>query len=202
MSLLRAVGRATEIFSYHFYTARDALSGILNVEDAHDIENLKLVFGVSSNQDAFDAANLTCEANLLACIHVTRNMFEHFAQLTNELVISPKLSVDQCSLSKVRDRLPCSHLKNRVAELSESKSFKYVDALNNTTKHRLLVNHGVTIVNHENQVGSTVGAFEYRGMSFPQRWVRDVLSDALEVKNSIIDCGNALNDECISNAKH
>ncbi|MEZ5464030.1 MAG: hypothetical protein R3F22_02160 [Lysobacteraceae bacterium] len=197
LHLLSSVGRVTEIFSFHLYTARDAFNNIVNTENAHDIENLKLIFGGSSNQEEFELARLISEAHLAACVHTSRNMFDLFSQLTNALIVFPRIPIEACNLHRLRNKLEPSELKELLTKLTDSSCFRYIDALNNTSKHRLIVNHALTVSNQEEKVGATVGEFEYGGKLFPKRWVRDVLSDALEVKNSIIGCGNALNQTYI-----
>jgi hypothetical protein len=186
---VNSLGRSVDIFRYHLFTARDALEGILG--DRQSVaEALDVLYG--EQQQEYHRARVVSEAHVHGCFHVTRNMFDIFAQLVNGLVLSPPIGVEDCDIGQVHRKLTPSDLKSHVGELLESPWFDYVTAFVNTIKHRRLVPHSFTILPQENFAGMRIGAFEYRGKPYPSYPAIEVLQSVMEVKNRIVNCGRAL----------
>lgn len=191
--LLNSIAQSIQIFRYHMTTARDALNGIVNDAEPQGPENFMLIFGVSERQDDFAFAKIVSEANIIACLYTTRNIWDLFAQLVNVLVLEKPLPVSACDIQSVFAAMPPSALTTRLHALLQSHWYKYVAAFSNTTKHRQLVQHSMTVSMVENRAGIRLGGFAYGKNSFSAYWGQEVLEGAIEIKNAIIECGRILN---------
>lgn len=89
--------------------------------------------------------------------------------------------------------MPASSLTSRLEVLLQSDWYNYVAAFTNTSKHRQLVQHLMTVSIEENRAGIRLAAFTYGNRSFKAYWAHEVLCGAIEVKNGIIECGRLLN---------
>lgn len=205
--LISSVSRSSDIFRYHWFLAQDAVKGILNEADPTGQENFLFVLGASDNQDEFEQAKVVSEANVIGCMHAARSMVEIFAQLVNELALAQKLAVEKCSVYKVRDGLPASRLKAELEVLTNSDAFEYVSGFINTTKHRQLVPHVVSISFQLGRADLQLGQFEYDKTVYspkkivrvrhPSKSVTEVLQTVLVVANALVTAGQALNDYVI-----
>ena len=129
-------------------------------------------------------------------MHSTRAMYDLFAQLVRETLLSKSISVNACSIRKVCKALPESQLKCCLDDLLSSKEFKYVDAFVNTMKHRSLVDFGPLASLESGECGLQFRAFQFNEDSFPALWAKDVLEYARKTKNVVIVAGQLLNKEC------
>ena len=139
---------------------------------------------------------LVVRANVLACIHTVRNAYEHLAQLCNALLIAPPISIEACDLRKVHKRLPPSTLRKELDVLLESQWFQYVAAYSNASKHRSLVQQSLHLSFSDGVAGVRAESFTH-DKDYPPYMVGDLLEGILEVKNHIIACGRALNDQVV-----
>jgi hypothetical protein len=192
--LIRSIDRSTRIFVYHMTTARDAMQGFIDHERPQSRQNWELLLGVDTDRQAdFEYAKIVSEANLVACAYTARSLLEVFAQLVNELVLSPPMPVADCTLKRLTERLQDGELKLELQRLVNSHWFAYVSAFVNTVKHRQLVQHVTSISFVENAAGIQVGAFSYNGEDYPPYWANAFLEGVISVKNSVISSGRALN---------
>ncbi len=196
LDVVDSVDRATQIFAYHLVTARDALAGIVDESDPSGFKNVEFVFGVSEHQEDYAYAKLVHEANVIGCIHAARSIYDIFSHLVNGLLLTSSIPAHLCDISRVYEALPPSDLKNQLSKLLASDWYNYVVGFINTTKHRNLVPHKFSVSFESDVAGIQLGSFEYKGKTFPAYWGTEVLKGALEVKNSIIACGRALNRLC------
>lgn len=193
LELINSIGRSVDIFRYHMETARDALKGIVDEAEPQGSENFMLVFGASERQGEFAFARIVSEANIIGCLYTARSLWDLFAQLANALFVAKPLPVSACDIKRVIAVMPDSALKARLEILVQSHWYAYVAAFINTTKHRCLVQHIMTISIEENRAGIRIGDFSYGGKSFKTYWGHEVLEGTIEVKNAIIECGRLLN---------
>jgi hypothetical protein len=196
LEVVDSIGRSTALFHFHLFSARDALEGIIDDDQPAGIENLKLVFGASDNQDDYNRARLASEAHVIASLQTVRNEFDIFSQLANGLLLADPLPVSKCDITRVHAKMPPSDLSRRLDEVIASYWFLYVVGFINTAKHRKLVQHIFSVSFEDNAAGIQVGEFEYEGRSYPKLWVREVLEGAVEAHNAMVDCGRKLNDLC------
>ncbi|MGQ0696822.1 MAG: hypothetical protein ACT4PZ_01135 [Panacagrimonas sp.] len=197
LEVARSVGRYIQIFRYHLSEARDAMKGVIAEDASQGRENLEYVFGISSRQDEYHKAMIRSEANLLACAHTARSLFEVFSHLINGLLLNNALSRGDCDIVKATGKLPPSPLKEALDELLDSHWFRYVKAFDNTAKHRSLVRHGFHVSFEDGVAAVRIDGFEFKGKSFPRYKAEAFLTGVLEVKNKVVDCGRSLNDEVI-----
>ena len=196
LEIIHSIDRAILIFRYHLFTARDALKGIIDETDPTGIINTSFVFGASDRQEEYVYAKIVNEANVIGCIHAVRSIYDIFAQLANGLLLNCSIPLHLCDVGRVQESIPKSELKTQLGKLLDSDWFNYIVGFINTTKHRRLVQHQFSVSFEHGIAGIRLGAFEYKGRSFPSYWGTEVLQGALEVKNTVIDCGRALNQLC------
>lgn len=196
IGVVDSIGRASDIFNFHLFSARDALKDIIDEEEPTGVANVRLILGVSERQDDYKLARLASEAHLIACLHTVRNEFDIFAQLINGLLLSEPLSVSKCDILRVHDLMSPSVLQERMSRLLTSYWYRYIAGFINTAKHRKLVKHAFSVSFRDNAAGVKVGAFEYGGRNYPECWGVDVLRGAVEAHNALVSCGCALNDHC------
>jgi hypothetical protein len=197
LELVDSIDRSVRIFRYHMATARDALKGLVNEENPAGKENFLLVLGASKQQEEFEHAKVVSEAHIIGCLHTARSLLDVFSQLVNVLLLVKPLPVGACDFKQLTAALPNSGLKARLEELLTSHWYSYLAAFINTTKHRQLVRHLISMSVEENRVGIQIGAFSYSGRPFKAYWGNEVLEGAIGVKNSIIACGRLLNSACV-----
>lgn len=193
LEIVSSIDRSIRIFCYHMASARDALSGVVNEAQPSGKENFLLVFGASEQQDEFEYAKVVSEAHLIGCLHTARGLWDLFAQLLNSTILQTPIPISACDIAKVAAALPNSPLQARVNELLSSHWYRYVSAFINTTKHRQLVQHMLSVSFAEDRAGIRVGAFKYGATTFDAYWGTQVLEGAIEVKNGIVACGRLLN---------
>jgi hypothetical protein len=192
LDLISSVDRSARIFVYHMASARDAMKGLYG-EGKNEAEELLFVFGASDRQHDFEHAKIVSEAHIIGALHTARGIWDLFAQLLNALVLSKPLPIDVCDIGRVARALPPSPLSDAVNRAMASYWYSYVMAFTNTTKHRRLVQHLVSVSFEQQRSGIKLAAFEYNQRSFPAYWDIEVLEGAIEVKNGIIECGQLLN---------
>ncbi|WP_394672576.1 hypothetical protein [Limnobacter sp.] len=200
LDIVHSIDRYTQIFLFHLEGARDVMNGIGDAENPRSRKNLEIVFGVSSQQDEYHLAKVASEAHILGVVHSTRAMFDVFAFLVNAMLLNGEIPEHRCDVSRVIQKIPASPLKQELEKLAVSYWFGYVSAFINTSKHRMLVRHSFHVGIEEPYVGIRIGAFEYNGQSFPVYRLRELLEGVLEVKNAIVRCGKAFNDQVVAGA--
>ncbi len=192
LDLISSVDRSARIFVYHMTSARDAMKGLYG-EARDEAEELLFVLGASDRQHDFEHAKIVSEAHIIGCLQTARGIWDLFAQLLNALVLSQPLAIDVCDIGRVAKALPPSPLSEAVDRATASYWYSYVMAFTNTTKHRRLVQHLVSVSFEHQRSGIKLAAFQYNQRSFPAYWDTEVLEGAIEVKNAIVECGRLLN---------
>ena len=193
---IRSVSKMTEIFHFNAFAAKEALKGFVSEGEQTTEEHMRLIFGVSERQEDFARARLASEAHLLGTLLATRSIYDIFSQIVNALLLSSRLSEKGCNIHRVRDFLLPGRLRSELDGLLMSHWFRYVNGFVNLSKHRYMIEHGVSMSFVDDVVGIQVGAFSYDNDNWPAKSATEVLDGAFEVKNKVIDCGRALNAAC------
>jgi hypothetical protein len=193
IELVDAIGDGIDVFRYHLITARDSLKPFLQNEDTSDTKHFEYLLGAAEKQNEFEFAKLTNRSNIIAVIYTTRSIYDIFAQLVRGCLLEFVVSIEQCNIHIVRDKLPQGDLRNCLDGLLSSDGFKYVNDFANVSKHRSMISFGASISFVENRAGVRFKSFEYGNRKHPEMWSNDVLELVLETKNTIIEAGNALN---------
>ncbi len=192
VEITNSLSRSREIFEYHKKLARDAFEAFNAENDPTGMLFAEHVFGVAEKDYLLTDASLASEANLIACISVTRNAFDSFGQLLNGLVV-----LEPCTgnfyIHNVLKKLPGGELKRQLNIATSSAWYEYMQAFTNTVKHRQLIKHNSSLSFVEDRRGGKVKGFKYKGKDYADYWVQDVLQGAVEVQNSLVTCGRALN---------
>jgi hypothetical protein len=191
LGLIRSVDRAIHIFMYHFFEAREMLK---KIEPSNTREALKLIFP-SEEKKEHVWMNLAIQAHIQAGMYSARAIYDLFAQLVLEILLSKSIKVKDCTIKKIHKALPRSRLKSCLDDLLGGKEFKYVDAFVNTIKHRELVGFGPLASLESEKCGFQFRAFHFNEDSFSALWAKEVLEYALTTKNAVIVAGQLLNKE-------
>ncbi|WP_236217494.1 hypothetical protein [Pseudomonas rhodesiae] len=201
LSTVDSVSHSLLIYQYHKCLARDAFA---SYQAEHDPDGIKMFTGamMMGADDEFENAKLASEANLIAAINITRNAFDIFAQIVNALALPQPFCIEHCNISKVRDGLPQSPLKNEITRVTKLPWFRYLSGFSNTIKHRQLVSHQPSqrpqdATGEYQGGGAEVAAFEYRGKTFKSYWVQEVLVGTVEIHNEMLTLGISLNEWCL-----
>lgn len=188
VDIANSLGRARQIFDYHKCLARDAFSVFNAVNDPSGTEFARHVFGCIEDEDVLWRAGLVSEANLIACISITRNSFDSFGQLVNGLVVLTPCK-GNFYIHHVKNALPAGELKDKLNDAISSNWFGYVNVFMNTVKHRQLISHNASISFVDDDRGGKVYGFECRGEFHPAYWVREMLEGTVGLQNSLVSCG-------------
>lgn len=192
VEIANSLGRSRHIFDYHKCLARDAFAAFDVKNDPNGVEFAKHAFGCVEDEGVLWRAGLESEANLIACMSITRNSFDNFGQLVNGLVV-PAPCKGNFYIHHVINALPIGELKDQLNSAVSSDWFEYVNAFMNTVKHRQLITHNASISFIDDNRGGKVRGFDHKGKHHPACWVREVLEGTVELQNSLVTCGQALN---------
>jgi hypothetical protein len=143
-SLINSLGRARDIFDYHKCLARDAFEGFNATNDPDGIGFASRIFGVVDEGAVLWKAGIVSEANLIACISITRSSFDSFGQLVNLLILA-KPCKGNPYVQDVAKALPHGELKEKLTAAISSEWFAYIQAFSNTMKHRQLITHSPSL---------------------------------------------------------
>jgi hypothetical protein len=186
LDLVRSIDRGVDIFRYHLFTARDALSNFFDSDAKAHKQHFERILGMSEDQEEFQLAKVSNEANTIAAIYTVRSVFDLFSQLVRGLLLENELTKDTCNIFRVRDHLEEGRLRNAIDQLLQSEGFRYVNAFVNVTKHRSFVKYGAWIDFENNKAGVRFSSFEYRAEVYPQLWSEEILEKILATKNEIV----------------
>ncbi|WP_338920252.1 hypothetical protein V0M98_24440 [Pseudomonas silesiensis] len=191
VQIINSLGRSRDIFDYHKCFARDAFTAFNAESDPHGIKFAERIFGCNDDGIVYNAG-LISEANLIACIAITRNSFDSFGQLLNGLVVPVPLT-GNFYIQHVKDALPAGELKARLNDTLSSEWFGYAHAFMNMVKHHQLIVHNASISFIDDNRGGKVEGFKHKGKDYPACWVREALEGTVELQNSLRACGVLLN---------
>lgn len=192
IQIINSLGRSRGIFDYHKCLARDAFAAFSPENDPHGLKFAGHISGCEDEQGVVEKAKLISEANLIACIAMTRNSFDSFGQLLNGLLLPTPLT-NHFYIYNVKDKLPDGNLKTRLDETLSSDWFGYVHAFMNEVKHHQLIVHQATISFIDENRGGKVAGFSHKGKYYPACWVQEALEGTVELQNSLGACGILLN---------
>ncbi|MBD8622765.1 hypothetical protein [Pseudomonas sp. CFBP 13727] len=192
IQIINSLGRSCEIFDYHKCLARDAFAAFNPENDPHGLKFAEQIFGCEDEQHIIEKAKLISEANLIACIAITRNSFDSFGQLLNGLLLPTPLT-NHFYVHSVKDKLPDGDLKTRLDEVLSSDWFRYVHAFMNEVKHHRLIVQQAKISFVDENRGGKIKGFSHKGKDYPACWVREALEGTVELQNSLGACGILLN---------
>jgi hypothetical protein len=192
VQILNSLGRSRDIFTYHKCLARDAFIIFSPENDPHGIKFAQRIFGCDDEDGVLHEAGLVSEANLIACIAVTRNSYDSFGQLLNGLVVPVPLK-GNFYIQDVEAALPTGELKDRLSDALTSEWFGYTHAFMNMVKHHQLVVHNASISFVDENRGGKVQGFTHKKKDYPAYWVKEALEGTVWLQNSLQACGVLLN---------
>ncbi|MDI3356380.1 hypothetical protein MO767_18815 [Pseudomonas sp. UYIF39] len=207
LSTVDSVSHSLHIYQYHKSLARKAFDAYHAEHDPNGIKMFAaaMMAGTDEELEEFEEAKLASEANLIAAINITRNTFDIFAQIANALALPQPLYIEDCTISKVRDRLPKSPLKTEITRVTKLHWFRYLAGFSNTLKHRQLISHKPS-QKYKEGTGEYLGgeaevaAFKHHSKEFKSYWVQEVLEGTVEMHNEIVTLGITLNEHCLTPA--
>lgn len=189
---INSVSSAIDIFVFHINESKEALE---KITPKTPDEEARLIFEPTYIHENYYEEKLRLQANSIAALHSVRSVFEYFAQLVRMLLIENELTEKECSISRLKNRLPSSPLKNYLQEVLSSYSYKYSSALGNTLKHRSLAKFGSVLKVQTSETGFYFQSFEYNGTRYAEKWAMEVLEILFDVKNAVVRSGALLNEE-------
>lgn len=192
IQIINSLGRSRDIFTYHKCLARDAFAAFSTENDPHGMKFASHIFGCEDEQGVIQKAGLISQANLIACMAMTRNSFDSFGQLLNALLLPIPLA-GNFYIHTVNDKLPVGELKNELSNTLSSKWFGYTHAFMNEVKHHRLIVHEPSISFVDENRGGKVAGFRHKDKDYPSYWEREALEGAVELQNALGACGRALN---------
>lgn len=192
VQIINSLGRSRDIFTYHKCLARDAFTAFNAENDPHGIKFAQRILGCDDEDGAVHEAGLVSEANLIACIAITRNSYDSFGQLLNGLVVPVPLKRN-FYIQDVEAALPTGELKDCLSSALTSEWFGYTHAFMNMVKHHQLIVHNPSISFIDENRGGKVEGFRHREKDYPACWVREALEGTVELQNSLRACGVLLN---------
>lgn len=196
IQIINSLGRSRDIFTYHKCLARDAFTAFNSENDPHGIKFAQRILECDDEDGVVHEAGLISEANLIACIAITRNAYDSFGQLLNDLVVPVPLT-GNFYIHKVKDALPAGELKDRLNDALTSEWFGYTHAFMNMVKHHRLIFHNPSISFIDDNRGGKVEGFRHKEKDYPAYWVREALEGTVELQNSLRACGVLLNRMCL-----
>jgi len=192
VQIINSLGRSRDIFEYHKCLARDAFTAFNAENDPDGIKFAQRIFGCEDDDGVVHKAGLISEANLIACVAITRNSYDSFGQLLNGLVVPVPLT-GNFYIHNVKDALPAGELKDRLNDALTSEWFGYTHAFMNMVKHHQLIVHNASISFIDENRGGKVEGFRHKEKDYPACWVREALEGTVELQNSLRACGVLLN---------
>ncbi|WP_350598526.1 hypothetical protein [Pseudomonas sp. 65/3-MNA-CIBAN-0223] len=192
VQIINSLGRSRDIFEYHKCLARDAFTAFNAENDPHGMSFAHRILGGGDDDGVVHEAGLISEANLIACIAITRNSYDSFGQLLNGLVVPVPLKRN-FYIQDVEAALPAGELKNRLSDALTSEWFGYTHAFMNRVKHHQLIVHNASISFIDDNRGGKVEGFRHKEKDYPACWVREALEGTVELQNSLRACGVLLN---------
>lgn len=192
VQIINSLGRSRDIFEYHKCLARDAFTAFNAENDLHGMSFAHRILGGGDDDGVVHEAGLISEANLIACIAITRNSYDSFGQLLNGLVVPAPLKRN-FYIQDVEAALPAGELKDRLSDALTSEWFGYTHAFMNMVKHHQLIVHNASISFIDDNRGGKVEGFRHKEKDYPACWVREALEGTVELQNSLRACGVLLN---------
>lgn len=192
VQIINSLGRSRDIFEYHKCLARDAFTAFNAENDPHGISFAHRILGGGDDDGVVHKAGLISEANLIACIAITRNSYDSFGQLLNGLVVPVPLT-GNFYIHNVKDALPAGDLKDRLNDALTSEWFGYTHAFMNMVKHHRLIVHNPSISFIDDNRGGKIEGFRHKEKDYLACWVREALEGTVELQNSLRACGVLLN---------
>lgn len=192
VQVINSLGRSRDIFEYHKCLARDAFTAFNAENDPDGLKFAQRIFGFEDDDGIVQKAGLISEANLIACVAITRNSYDSFGQLLNGLVVPVPLT-GNFYIHNVKDALSTGELKDRLNDALSSEWFGYTHAFMNMVKHHRLIVHNPSISFIDDNRGGKVESFRHKEKDYPACWVREALEGTVELQNSLRACGILLN---------
>jgi hypothetical protein len=192
VQIINSLGRSRDIFEYHKCLARDAFTAFNAENDPDGIKFAQRIFGCEDDDGVVHKAGLISEANLIACVAITRNSYDSFGQLLNGLVVPVPLKRN-FYIQNVEAALPTGELKDRLSGALRSEWFGYTHAFMNMVKHHQLIVHNASISFIDENRGGRVEGFRHKEKDYLACWVREALEGTVELQNSLQACGVLLN---------
>lgn len=166
------------------------------------VDMMRHLYGTTGDYGSLSIAAEKSEAHLIACAAALHSLADIMAHVVFIATGLPSNSIDEGrrGLHSVASELKKANLASPVLRSLEnlrwSKSFKYIQAYANTTKHRSLVSVQPSIhFGSPRKQGFKVMEFKYKGSVLPSTWFDTVADDyRVSVGTFIVEIGNALNE--------
>lgn len=189
---LRSMSKTIFIYEYH---KSEAYKIIKDIDPKTYREAMELVF-LSSKDVSFK--KLAAQAHIQSAIYNSRALYDIFSHLINKVFLKGSVSVDSCSIDKVKSLLCDGVFKTSLISAINTDSYFYVNSFVNTIKHRDLVGMTSSIDFLSDRSGIKFNGFKYNKKDYESLWAIEVLSHSLNVKNNVIDLFDIFKRELVN----
>lgn len=165
-------------------------------QDVEIPDILDLFFEQGQKQTDFQVAQILYEAHAVAAVGVCHSISDNLAHLIYQALDLPQPDPYRPKIQGVNKALSPGPLKDAVAKLIGLREYRYLQDFSNVNKHISLVEanyHLSTPPNECPRHGVRFKAFTSGGVSHPQKWGSDLLSEIRTIRSAQISIGIELN---------
>lgn len=190
-----------EFAKFHYREADRLMIENIPSEEKHG-EIMMMLFGGDDASDAFEEVRFQAAAHITACVqsmHATADILAHALYFALGMNLTPKTTLEphRIGLKAVLPLVSNNHIKRLVSKLRHHDGFRYIEALNNHSKHRSIVQtpYSLSLIDGPVSHGLKFSEFEYSGKKYEARWVKQALSDEYKRQSRlIVSIGQSLNE--------
>jgi Cthe_2314-like HEPN len=173
-----------------------------HAEQAHNIWKDLMAQSFTFGDEKYNEAEFSYEAYVEACVQSLHSMGDILGQIINILILAGYFTEDEVSIKKVARYMSTTDLAPDVLielnNLINSIEFSYIEAFCNTIKHRRLIKTEYRIEyggNYRNEEGLIFVEFDYKSMTIPKTWAKDIIEKYREeIFKIIVEVGLKVND--------
>ncbi len=191
---------------FHYSTSSDIVAEQVT-QDSDENDVFMLILGANEKKSKpFRLARFKAEAHLIACLQSLHGIPDTLAHVVYyglglNLATTTALPEHDIAMGRVIDKLRATDdagdLNVILLRMVRSADHSYLNALVNHCKHRSVVQASYGLSREAPEVvehGLRFESFTYRGVTYPRRWVRDVLPPQHErLSQHMIEAGIELN---------
>lgn len=202
---LNSVVQRGAFAKYHYLEAKRLLEAA-TAAHAEMGAMVVLILGSDTASVAFRQARFHAAAHVIACVqnmHATADTLAHAVYFALGMDLNPALSIEprKITIWNVKDKTPVGNIRNLLNGLVDHDDFRYLNQLNNHSKHRSVVDipFSVDVTAIDAPSGLKFSGFKYEGVDIPGCWAMPTL-DAEYGRQSalIIRIGQALNSTLVT----
>lgn len=194
-SHVRTVDRKLESAAYHYHLATEAFSSVFSESDnSFNIAMITMSKG-HIGQSYYDA-RLAHESNVIALAHVMHSLSDIFSHVISDSLNILNIDEGSLTLKELQRNLPDGSLKDKIVRILSLKSYEYLNAFVNSSKHIMLPDstYNIDMTGSEKpQHGLSFSEFEYKRRSFPSKYSSIFLDELKSLSVEFVELGREIN---------